>query len=46
MKKTYLSPSYRELHYALERNLLTSNSLDGQGTGSDMDDPDYGQNPF
>lgn len=44
MKKAYLSPSYREMRYNPERDFLASKK--GSGTGSDMDDPDYDQDPF
>ena len=44
MKKTYLSPSFRELQFDLECDFLASKK--GSGTGSDMDDPDYEQDPF
>ena len=45
MRKTYLRPETKAVRIAYDSSFLQSGGT-GTGTGSDMEDPDYGQNPF
>lgn len=45
MKDTYLIPELSVLELDPKDGMLLQ-LLGGSGTGSDMDDPDTGQNPF